>query len=204
MKNHIYSSLFVVSVLCGCSTEPSFKPEVGGAGALFSHGGVVYSIPPKAPVLKMKLVSLGVTKENMLLLRMYFVRKGEPAAEFIDPKEQSILLPDSTSGITPAKVHASGKAKPLIKLASLPKQGVELLFPLPAGGHEYPFINLNWKIHYTQGGVSKVMAETERFDFVSKNTPQQGVGNYYGDVDFPDVYYNRMNAEWFAPDWMWW
>jgi hypothetical protein len=197
---------FALIFLAACSSKPIFQPEVGGAGAKSYHGGVVYSIPPQNPVLKMNLVSLGINKDNMLLVRMYFVRHGQPANEYLNPKEQSILLPDSTTPIFPAKVHAYGAGKPLIKLAAKPKQGIELLFPLPpgGGGEKYPFIKLNWKIHYVRDGSDRVMAQTERFDYVYREPPQEGVGVYDGDDLFPPYAYSPFPEDWYTPEWIWW
>jgi hypothetical protein len=137
MRKLFCGLFFTTLIFLGCSSKPTFQPEVSGKGVLSSHGGVIYSIPPKNPVLRMKLVASGVTKDNMLLVRMFFLRKGPPAGEFLDPKEQSILLPDGRFSIIPSKVHANGAAKPLIKLTDSRKQGVELLFPLPTGGHKF-------------------------------------------------------------------
>jgi hypothetical protein len=197
-------SLFLTFVCFACSSKPTFKPEVGGGGAVFSRGGVVYSIPPQNPVLKMKLVSMVIPKETMVHVTMFFLRKGPPAGEYLDPKEQFILLPDSKSNIYPARVHASAVGKPLIKLAEVPKQAVELLFPVPEGGHQYPHINLHWKIHYNQDGQERTMAETERFDYVEKDGPQMGVGHYYGDLEFPYGGYAPLPMEWATPGWLWW
>jgi hypothetical protein len=192
-----------VLFLTACSTQPTFSPEVGGPGAMFFRGGVVYSVPPKNPVVKMKLVSLGITKDNMLMVRMYFLRKGPAAGEYLDPKEQMVWLPDAASGILPAHVHANGVGKPLVKLAEAQRQAVELFFPVPRGGHDYPYVKLDWKIHYTKDGANKTVAETERFDLVQKEGTQEGVGSYSGDAEFPYGYANAQDM-WFANDLMWW
>jgi hypothetical protein len=192
--------------MASCATKPTFKPEVDGAGAISGHGGVVYSIPSKNPVLKMKLASMWIPKQKMVHLRIYFLRKGAAANEYLDPREQSIVLPDSATPIAPSRVHASTAAKPIIKLADVQRQTVELLFPVPQGGaHEYPYIKLNWKIHYVQDGKNQVMSETVRFDYISKSEPQKGVGQYDGDVEFPYAnYFSPPPEDWITPGWMWW
>jgi hypothetical protein len=192
-----------LSLLNSCASQPVFKPEVSGPGAMSYQGGVVYSVPPNNPVLKMKLQSLGINKENKLTVRMFFVRKGEPAGEFLDPKEQSIGLPDSSSNIYPSRVHANGEGKPMIKLASNPKQVVELEFLVPSGTHDFPYIKLNWKIHYKKDGEEKTMARAERFDLVEKTGNQEGVGTYNSEADFPHGY-ATYPEEWFTPAWLWW
>ena len=198
------SFLLFTLLLISCASSPTFKPEVDGAGAKSTTGGVVYSIPPKNPVLKMKLVSLGITKENMVHVQMFFLRKGAPAGEYLDPREQSISLPDSSVNIYPARVHASAAGKPLIKLADTPKEAVELLFPVSKGTHLFPYIMLSWKLHYVQDGQVKTMAETERFDLTDKSDPQLSVGHYLGYEDFPYAGYDPFPADWVTPGWLWW
>jgi hypothetical protein len=189
-----------------CTSKPTFQPEVGGEGGKYAPGGVVYSIPAKNPVIKMKLVSVVIPQKTMLRVRMYFLRSGSPAGEYLDPQEQSISLPDSATAIRPTRVHAPAAGKPLIQLAENQKQSVELEFPLPPGGrHEYPYIQLNWKIHYRQNGQNLAMAETERFDYVHKVPAAQGVGQYEGDLEFPYAdYYMPLPDQWMAPGLMWW
>jgi hypothetical protein len=203
-KNNKFIMLSLLFVMA-CASKPSFSPEISGAGGKYSPGGVVYSIPVKHPVIKMKLINLGIDKDNNLLVRMYFLRKDESASEYLDPREQAIILPDSKTEILPTKVHASVEGKPLIKLSDATKQSVEFLFPLPKGGHQYPYIKLNWKLHYLQLASEQTMAETERFDLVQKDDKdQKGVGSYYGDLEFPYGGYAPLPAEWVTDGWMWW
>lgn len=187
-----------------CTSQPTFKPEVEGPGAMSARGGVVYSVPPEDPVLKMKLVSLGINKDNMAHVRLFFLRKGAPAGELLDPKEQSLTLADSTSLIYPARIHAIANAKPLIKLDDRERQVVELLFAVPKGSHQYPYVSLNWKVHYRKNGQDKVMDGTDRFDLVEKNEPQAGVGSYSGDLEFPDIGAAPFPDEWASPGLLWW
>jgi len=202
----LLSAVFSLLVLSACSSAPRFAPEVGGDGGKYSKGGVVYSIPPQHPVLKMKFVSMVIPKEQALHVQIYFVRKGSPAGEYMDPREQSVLLPDSTQEIHPSRVHANGAKKPMIGLADAAQQAVELIFPVPsAHSHDYPFILLKWKIHYQENGADHVMSETERFDYVQPMEAQEGVGNYVGDLEFPAVgYIDPLPPVWFWPGWLWW
>jgi hypothetical protein len=195
--------------LFACSSKPTYKPEVGGEGArASSRGGVLYSIPPENPVMKMRIASAVLPGKKKVQVRLLFVRKGAPAGEYLDPREQSLVLPDSNDEIHPSRVHADSAYKPLVRLDGAKKQAVELEFPLPAGGrHEYPYIQLKWKIHYRQGGQDKNMSELERFDFIRKAEPKQGPGQQaeWEDVDFPYMDYgNPLPPEWMNPGFLWW
>jgi hypothetical protein len=199
-------------LLSACSTAPVLQPDVSG-GAIAAHGGVVYSIPPQAndqsnratPFYKMKLVSLGVNEKKMLHLRIYFQRVGDPAKGYIDPSEQAVIFPDTNQEVHPAKVHANSVHKPWIDLDEPAKQVVELLFPLPEGGHDFPHLRLHWKVHYQIAGHDQIMDKFEVYHLVDKYA-QNGVGNYSGDLEFPDSEPWMMPAytEWIGPGWMWW
>ena len=193
----------VAGLTGGCASEPTFKPEVAGPGARFSQGGVVYSIPPKNPILKMKLISMVIPKE-MLHVRMYFKQQAATGEEYIDPQEQTIVLPDSTEEIHPSKVHASADNKPLVKLSNQKQQAIELLFAVPKVGHDYPYVKLNWKVHYSANGQDQTEGETERFDFVEKPSLDKGVGQYSGDLEFPNIEYGPISDAWATPGWAWW
>jgi hypothetical protein len=198
----IFSAGLLTTVLAACNS-PSFKPEISG-DAISSRGGVIYSLPAENPVLKMKVVSLGV-KKDMLRLRLYFVRKGAPANEYLDPREQFLYLPDSTNPISVSKVHAPDASRPLVKLSDRPKQTVELMFPIPSGTHNYPYVEVQWKVHFSVDGQPQVMAQKERFDIIPKN-PQASVGSTGGDPDFPFEDFEDFpgNSEWGAPGLLWW
>jgi hypothetical protein len=195
----------VVGSMVGCAHQPTYKPEVGAIGTKFSHGGVVYSVPPDNPVLKMKLVSAGITSDNQLSIRIYFVRKGPPQGEYLLPSELSIILPDTDVEIHPAKIHASGKGRPMIRLAELPRQAIELLFPVPPGGHNYPSLRFLWKIHYFQAGDEKVIAQSEKFDLKDHHL-KNGVGAEMSDTDYPFDEYTSFPADsdWIPAGWLWW
>ena len=196
--------LAVFLLLTGCQS-PKFKPEVTGDGAISSRGGVIYSIPATNPVMKMKVVSLGV-KKDMLQLRLYFVRKGAPANEYLDPREQFLYLPDSTNPISVTKVHAPDQNRPLVKLSDRAKQTVELMFPIPSGSHNYPYVEVAWNVHYTSNGQPQNLAQRERFDIIPKKNPQSTVGSTGGDPDFPFDDYESFpgGSEWAGPGWLWW
>ena len=82
----ILSAFFLFS-LAGCAHGYYFEPEVTGDGAMHGKGGVLYSIPPASPVVRMKLVSLGIVapdakkpqlpKQASFQVRMYFLRSKE-------------------------------------------------------------------------------------------------------------------------------
>ncbi len=189
----------------GCAHNPTYTPEIGAIGTRFQHGGVVYSIPVDHPVLKMKLVTAGVTSDNMLSIRVYFVRKGPPQGEYMISNELAVVLPDSEKEIGPNRIHASGRGRPMIRLAELPKQAIELLFPLPEGPKSYPYLTFKWKIHYFQSGEEKVLAQSDRFDL---NDPhlKNGVGFNSPDMEFPIEEYSTFppDFDWIPSGWLWW
>ncbi len=199
----ILFAVFSVVGLGGCSTASYYQPEVDGPGAKWSNGNVVYSLPPDGPILRMKLVSAVQPKNKSLRVRMYFRRKSAGADEYLDPNEQSLSVPDSSTLILPSRIHASNAGKPLIKLADTPKQLVELHYVLPKGGVEYPYIILNWKIHYKKEGQDLVMAGTERFDYVDASEIQRAVGQYGGSLEFPAIG-EAPDIEWSLYGRMWW
>ena len=116
---------------------------------------------------------------------MYFWRKGAGGDEHLDPREQALSVPDSSTVIYPSRIHASTAHQPLIKLVGTAKQLVELDYALPKGGNEYQYVVLNWKIHYKKDGQNLVLAEAERFDYVETSKIDKGVGQYGGSLDFP-------------------
>ena len=185
----------------GCSTKPTFAPEVEGVGVISSHGGVVYSIPPQDPVLKMKLVSMVIPRVNGLHVRMYFIRKDNLVKEYLDPNEQYILLPDSSIKIYPESVRPNSLNKQVINLDAA-KQAVELVFRLPGGEpHGYEFIKLNWKIHYKKNGEDQIMEKAERFNYVQTVDPTNN--NTKSDNDgFPSGN-GPFSNEWLTPGWSW-
>jgi hypothetical protein len=204
-KNTAYLILLCFS-LAACSTATVYKPEIGGSGAKWSHGSVIYAIPTENPILKMKLVSLVQPKNKMLHVRMYFVRKAAGTGEYIDPKELSLSVPDSSTLIYPARIHADGAGKPLIKLGGHAKQAVEVLFATPKGGDEYPYVKLNFKIHYKKDGQDLAMSETQRFDYVDKSEHEElGVGRYDGSLEFPAIgAAPDIDDMWYPGGWLWW
>jgi hypothetical protein len=197
--------LILMVVLAACAHQKTFEPEVSGPGVIYSHGGVVYPIPAKDPVIKMKLVSLGLNENSMLHMRMFFSRKGDPAGEYVDPMEQQIFLPGSEEGIKPSKVHAQTKFKPVVHLDEPAKQYIELLFALPKGGTDLEFVNFKWSVHYKKKGKDKVVSQFERFDH-THHFDQQGVGNYPTDPDFPFAEFSTApeDSDWNSPGFLWW
>jgi hypothetical protein len=196
--------IFAAFLGTACSTSKVYQPEVGGAGAQSSRGSVIYSIPPEQPVLKMKLVSAVEPKNKRLRVRMYFVRKGAPAGEFLDPREQALILPDTKEPLFPIKIHAIADAKPRIMLFKNERQVVELLYDVPKGGDAYPYIQLKWKIHYQKNGQPETIAQTERFDYVEKTASQQGVGQYEGSLEFPFIGEAPDIDSWYPDGSLWW
>jgi|GEM_PF-5256528 len=190
--------------LSGCATPPTFQPEVGGEGAMYSKGGVVFSIPPQKPVLKMKISSILIPKKRAHI-RLFFIRKGEASGAFLDPQEQVLLLPNSSIEIRPVGVHADLAGKPMIKLANIEKQAVELIFPLPSSeGYEYPYLTLKWKLHYREGGNEEIMTESERFNIVKSIEPNGTMGAS-GLSDFPEGDPSMPVTDmWMLPTWAWW
>jgi hypothetical protein len=191
--------------MAGCAHSYYYVPEIAGNGATFTRGGVLYVIPPDAPKLRMKLVSLGVktTKEQkkILHIRMYFVRlSSSTTPEYLDVLEQSLVLPSSSNPINPTKVHANTKQRPIIELANTDKQAIEFLFELPqgsAGANSFQSFLFRWKVHYD----GKVEEQTTRFDRQDM-APQQGVG----ESDYPPDEEEQLeqNSPWIPQGWGWW
>jgi hypothetical protein len=175
-------------IFSGCAHHYYYVPETTGEGVIHSHGGIIYSVPPTHPKFKMKLTSLGV-KDGMLGIRMYIVRKAgsapskDPSSDFMDPKEQILVLPDVDEKILPSKVHANTERKPLIALTSGKKQAVELYFPLPNKdnkGRDFQSFTLSWSLHYGKGFETQV----SRFDR-QDTRPEQGAEVFPADSDYP-------------------
>lgn len=196
-------TLLTLFLLTGCAHHSKLSPEVGSDGAKAARNGVVYLVPEINTLLKMKLVSLGLGDERMLHLRIYFLRKSSSEKAFLNPKEQFILLPESRTPIYASKVRASGKSKPIIQLLDADKHAVELLFSLPRGGHDYPFIEFHWKLHYTVAGQDKVLEKTERYSSVD-NYNQHASDDYSADGDFPYEEPWLLPEGWIEPDFLWW
>jgi hypothetical protein len=191
-------SLFVLGLLSGCAHSYFYLPEITGKGAIYGNGGIVYSVPPESPALKMKIVSVGTNDKGEMLIRMYFVRSAKPSTlETMDPKEQTLVL--NKMELQPIRVHANTKKKPLIELAEENKQAVELVYQLPRGRTEKNVENflLRWKIGY---GVNQTEEQTARFDR-HDSAPQQGSD----DSDFPyddnPAFQNASN--WLPIGWDW-
>jgi hypothetical protein len=197
----VYLSVAALALAACASSRSQFQPEAGADGAKVSRGGLVYSIPPAQPVLKMKLLSAGVGKGGQLKIQMFFHRIGDPA-----PREQYITLDDSKEAIYPVKVHASVEGKPMIRLGKYERQAIELLFQLPkTGSGKMAFFMLNWKLHYTQAGQKQEIAEAERFDLIDKPDLPRGVGQYdREEMIFPYAGYDDIPESWTNPGWMWW
>jgi len=209
------SLLFVFSALflAGCAHHYYYLPEIAGDGAISGHGGVVYSIPPKESVIKMKLVSLGIENapkeahappdSKMIQIRMYFLRtSGASVPVFVDPKEQTVTL---TNGVElhPSLVHARTQKKPAVELSDAKKQAIEFFFPLAnvANGASFiQFFSLRWRVHYGTTSEEQVV----RFDR-EDSRPQQGAELFPGDPLYPyDESPEFIPDGWAVGEWGWW
>jgi len=195
-----------------CAHSYHYRAEVEGQGAMYAQHGVVYIIPPtstpETATFKMKLTSLGI-KDQKLHVRMYFVRKSDKPsdkktdAQFLNPTEQTLVLPDTGAEIHPSLVHASTSKKPMIGLDQKPRQAVEFLFPVGnLTDADVQHFLLKWKVHYAD---NKYEAQTTRFDR-DDHAPQQGAEINPNDPDYP---YDESplfppGSEWIPEGWAWW
>jgi hypothetical protein len=199
-----FALIALVTFISSCSGPAVYKPEVDGPGTKVSRGDTVYPIPPNAPVIRMKLASAVQPKGKTLRVRMLFIRNGSPAGEYLDPREQKLSFPDSNEKLTPTRIHASTAGKPMIQLTGSRQQIVELYYAVPTAGDEFPYIKLNWVVHYTQKGVPHAESQTVRFDYVEKTDSQQGVKRYEGSEEFPDAGLATIPDIWIPGDYGWW
>jgi hypothetical protein len=203
------SILSFATILSGCAHNYFYMPETAGDGAMHSHGGVIFSIPPTQPKFKMKLTSLGV-KDGLLGIRMYIIRTSNSTThipniheEFLDPKEQILILSASGQRLLPVKTHASTAKKPLVALTAAKKQAIEFFFRLPSGMDKEGDIqsfSLAWKIHFSESGYA---AQISRFDR-SDSRPEQGSEMFPADSDYPYDESPVLPAGWFLDDWGYW
>jgi len=176
---------------------------------------VIYSIPPTDPKLKLKLVSLGIGKDKLLKIRMYFVHLGDSEkaiTEYMNLNEQTLILPDTETTsheVQASHVFASSQRRPVIGLARRKKQVVEFLFPLDkTEGDRFPYFQFKWKIHYLVNTKGQTEEKTEeqisRFDRVAPAHVQQGPGMYDPDYPADDMYLLPEGSEWLVPDFTFW
>ena len=221
----------LLTLLCmtstfGCAHKSYYTAEIDGPGVkadVKTHVGAIYSIPPASAQLKMKVVSLGVTKDpqknTVLRMRIYFARKnvaaGTPGSkgnnilEFIDPKEQSVVLSGDNTPIHPSRIFGNPKSKPMIELLPNQKQVVELYFPMPAkikSDDEVQSFTFSWKVHY-----SSLKSEQQITRFDRQDTAPMNNAEFVGDPDYPNFPINEYavfpaDFEWapmMGPFWWW-
>jgi hypothetical protein len=180
----LFSGVCITGLLLvsGCAHNYFYTPEVSGAGAMSRKGGVIYSVPPSQPEVKIKVMSNGVIKkpedlpadirakmdrhERMVEVRLFFVRMPgvNSSSDFVIPSEQHVLLRDTDEiGATFARATVSKTSR--IELTSKNrKQGIALFFPLPDAvqdDNELQFFKFKWTLHYGDG---KTEQQTLRFD----------------------------------------
>jgi len=217
------TSLLLLSTTLGCA-HYYYTAEVGGPGAqadLKTHIGAVYLIPPESSQLKMKIVSLGVQKDEkknaVLRMRMYFARKKvaspDPGMkrnqilEYIDPQEQTLILNGDSKEIHPSQIFGNPQKKPLIELLPNQKQVIELLFLLPEKiktDAELQSFQFSWKVHYTHH-----QSEQQLTRFNRQDTQPMNHAEFQADPDYPDFPIHEFMAfpsdyEWVPVFWPWW
>ena len=217
------AALFALSTTFGCA-HYYYTAEVGGPGAkadIKTHVGAIYLIPPESSQLKMKVLSLGVQKDEKknatLRMRLYFVRRNvagsDPGAkqnttlEYIDPREQAVVIPGDTAEIHPSQIFGNPEKKPLVELLPNQKQVIELLFPLPANiktEAELQSFTFSWKVHYTRHQSEQQITRFDRQDTTPMNHAE-----FQTDPDYPDFPIHEFmafpsNYEWVPYFWPWW
>ena len=200
-SSFLFRSLIVflpVFFQISCAHTPSYTPEIWGVGAMHGKGdGIIYSIPPKDPDLKMKIISGGIQSDRLLSLRIYFFRTKNASAEpeYLDPKELSVKYGPKEPEVFPAKIKANQEHKPMLQLTAEKRQEIELAFPIPAdvdpkvGVESFVFY---WKVHYGKNLTDAQAAAFDRKDKAARNAP--------GPDDFPetdtDPYWGDDNLIW--------
>ncbi len=216
-------TIFVLGAVQGCS-HSFYTAEVAGEGAkadIKTHVGVVYLIPPESSQLKMKIVSLGISKNEQktpeLRIRLYFARKTvsgkDPGVrrnqklEYFDPKEQSIILTAGGEKIYPSRIFGNPDKKPLISLQPNQKQIIELLFPLPPkikSNEDLESFSFSWKIHYTPHKFEEQVTRFDRQDQGPINNAAFMTDPDYPDFPIHDFMVYPANWEWVPYGWWWW
>lgn len=219
-KNAFVRVLLPVGLLAASSCAHSYfyTPEIAGSGAGFRKGTLAFRLPSEDPVLKMKIVCLGITdspreagsakKRKMIQIRMYFLRVKEGGPnfrEFIDPDEQRLAFLEGPE-IRPALIHAAvERPDKRIALGSSKRQIVELFFPLPEevrDAGKIQFFSVTWKIHLDARASEQQVTRFDRSD----SRPQQGAELFPWDNDFPLDYSPMVTPGWSIDPfpWRWW
>lgn len=192
-------SICVLSLFSACSSLPSYAPEIKGEGAVLASHGVVYSIPPGSKNLEMKVVSKGMNKDRLLVLRLYFYRptlSRATHAEMIDPRECHVNYGTLNHDFHPAFVHANSSHRPRVELGDQSKQMIELSFPIPndvsihEGVQSFVF---HWKVHDGQG---KTVSEQTVFDKNDSTLNAPLASDFPEDLDSENF--------WDVGSWTWW
>ena len=167
------------------------------------HGkgdGVVYSIPPDSPKLKLKIVSGGMNSDRLLSIRLYFYRIGDvppTALESLDPQELTVSYGSSKNEVHPAKVRGNPSFKPFIQLSSRKTQMIELAFPIPSdvstsvGVQSFEFY---WKLRVGKKLIETQATVFDRTDRAAHNAPQ--ASEFPADIDADNF--------WVEGGWLWW
>jgi hypothetical protein len=178
-----------MTIVSACAHKDVYTPEVGAPGVKSVRGGIVYPIPPTNPVIRMRLVSLGIDKDKKVRVRMYFIRRKPATAgnfEYLDAAEQSLVLPRSNTLIHPSPTEGSFKNQARVQLNEQNRQAIEMVFPLDKKmGDEFPHFELHWKLHYVLGGKAVEETQVARFDRnIKQLTPSDGDFLYGGEYMF--------------------
>jgi hypothetical protein len=124
---------------------------------------------------------------KMLEIRMYLGASntaGVIKSASIDPKEQSLLLPDS-SEIRPTLIHAAADTKRVMKVNGKKPRVIELFFPLPEHGKlsSVQWFSVRWKLRYGKNQIAEQQTRFDRHDRGVEGGGEIPNDPYYSDLD---------------------